>query len=580
MRLFIILIIFQFINFCNTIEYKSIDFRDPLKKRIEKLLIDKAKSDSLKGLSIAVVDSSKNFFVAGYGEGSHKSKFSINDTTTFKIASISKVFTALLIMKLVEEGKINLDKPIDLYIKEFTIKKRYISNNPTIRQLLTHHGGMPGDIFNGFDYPMTTPYEYDRKFTEIPNLLKNEYTSDIPGKISAYSNISYGLLGLLVERVSGKKLNEYANEILFVPLKMESTSYLDLKQENVSNGFLNGQEVPPPKIRDLGAGSVSSNAGDMANLMNMLLNKGKFEEKVIFKETTLLEMFRIQNKSAMYDGDFEIGLPFWIDSYSTRNILHTHGGDLPPFHAQMILDLENKIGITIMTNSSSSSINMKDISLDILQEINPNVILTKKATRKLADSSSLSYAEGKYINSSSLLEIKRKGSELETNLGPINLEGNSNNRFFPLIRFFFGLIPIRVESLKSVEFSFNRSTESKKFATIYFKGTPVSTYTEFTQSTIHEGWKKRLGMYKNISKDPNSSLSKIKLTIEDNILVIQGDLKISNLEVPLKFLLKTDSEKIAFSEGLGRNSGISIQILEDQNEEILAFYGYKFKKIY
>ena len=269
---------------------------------------------------------------------------------------------------------------------------------------------MPSDIFNGFDFPNYTPPDYDRKFTEIPDILRNEFSSEVPGKISAYSNISYGLLGLVIERVSNKKLNDYSDEILFTPLRMKSTSYLDQRSENVSQGFLNGKEISSPKIRDLGAGSVSSNAKDMANLMKMLINMGKFEEKIIFKENSLTEMFRIQNKTAMYDGDFEIGIPFWIDNYSTTTTLHTHGGDLPPFHAQMILDLKNKTGITIMTNTLSSSINMKEISIEILKNLNPSIELRSIVKNKIPYDTTLSQAEGKYINNNSILEIKKNSN--------------------------------------------------------------------------------------------------------------------------------------------------------------------------
>jgi len=92
-------------------------------------------------------------------------------------------------MKLVEDGKLSLDKSIDTYIKEFSIYKKPNYNYPTIRQLLSHHGGMPGDILNGFEFSDSPPPLYDRKFLEIPALLKNEHMSEMPGKVFAYSNI-------------------------------------------------------------------------------------------------------------------------------------------------------------------------------------------------------------------------------------------------------------------------------------------------------------------------------------------------------------------------------------------------------
>ncbi len=74
-------------------------------------------------------------------------------------------------------------------------------------------------------------------------------------------------------------------------------------------------------------------------------------------------------------------------------------------------------------------------------------------------------------------------------------------------------------------------------------------------------------------------MNTISLSIEDNILVLQGELKISNLEVPAKFLLRTNSDVLAFTEGMGRNSGLALQFVEKNKEGYLLFFGFQFKRV-
>jgi CubicO group peptidase (beta-lactamase class C family) len=574
----ILFCIFYYIH-CSSLDYKFKYKDKSIQSSLEKIVLEEAKINSLKGISIAIVKPNQTILSEGYGVASEKNQIAVTEDTAFKIGSISKVFTALLVMKLVEDGKISLDKSVDTYIKDFSIHKKSNSNYPTIRQLLSHHGGMPGDILNGFEFSPSPPLEYDRKFLAIPTILKNEYMSETPGKVFAYSNISFGLLGVLVERMSGKTLNEYAEEKLFKPLNLKNTSYLDSNIQRISNGYSSSRESLPPKIRDLGAGSVSSTSGDMAIVMQMLLNMGSVGSKTIMKESSIREMLKVQNNNSSYDGNFQIGLPFWLDSNSASSTLYTHGGDLPPFHAQMILDFDSKIGVYVATNTMSSSMKMKDICLKALQEYNPSSRSNK--TRSISTNtpdSVLQEWEGAYINPSSILEFSRDGNDLKTNLGPIYLEGMSDGSFLPKIQIFFGLLQMRINELRNLEFRQFKTESNEKYITLSIKNVPAITYLQYTPTPILKSWRSRVGKYKIISNDKDKKIEYIILSIKNNSLILEGQLKLLVLDVPLQYYLRTVSDSLAFIEGVGRNAGEAIQWKESSGEEILEFSGFKFKR--
>jgi len=564
---------------CSSIDYKFKYKDESIQSSLEKLVLEEAKTNSLKGISIAIVKPNQTIFSEGYGVASEKNQIAVTEDTAFKIGSISKVFTALLVMKLVEDGKISLDKPVDTYIKDFSIQKKSNSNYPTVRQLLSHHGGMPGDILNGFEFSPSPPPMYDRKFLEIPTLLKNEHMSETPGKVFAYSNISFGLLGVLVERMSGKTLNEYAEEKLFKPLNLKNTSYLDSNIQRISNGYSSSKESLPPKIRDLGAGSVSSTSRDMAIVMQMLLNMGSVGSKRIMKESSIQEMLKVQNHKSSYDGNFQIGLPFWLDSKSASSTLYTHGGDLPPFHAQMILDFDSKIGVYVATNTMSSSMNMKDICLKVLLEYNPSSASTR--TRSISINTSASVLrewEGTYINPSSILEISRNGSDLKTNLGPVYLEEMSDGSFLPKIKLFFGALQVRINELRNLEFRQFKTESNERYISLSIKNVPAITFLQYTPTPILESWRSRIGKYKIISNDKDQKIEYITLSIKNNSLILEGQIKLLVLDVPLQYYLRTVSDSLAFVEGVGRNAGEAIQWKENSREEILEFSGFKFKR--
>lgn len=122
-----------------------------LKEKLSSIISAEMKRHKITGVSIAVNDDGKTVWSEGFGYSDKEERIAATPHTVYRIGSITKVFTATAIMQLVEHGLLDLDKPVSDYLPEFTINTRFTqSKSITIRDLMTHHSGLPSDNLNGF----------------------------------------------------------------------------------------------------------------------------------------------------------------------------------------------------------------------------------------------------------------------------------------------------------------------------------------------------------------------------------------------------------------------------------------------
>ena len=163
-----------------------------LKIKIDSIVNPYIKQYSIVGMSIGIVDNNENF-TFNYGQTAHKNGFSISDSSMFHIASITKVFTATAIMKLVEEQKLSLDDKLFKILPDFKLKSKEY-NKITIKHLLTHTSGLPWTNIQ------TSLPDDNSSIPLFMNGLKNVKLNFSPGtKFSGatYSNIAFDLLGIV-----------------------------------------------------------------------------------------------------------------------------------------------------------------------------------------------------------------------------------------------------------------------------------------------------------------------------------------------------------------------------------------------
>ncbi|WP_422485690.1 serine hydrolase domain-containing protein [Gudongella sp. DL1XJH-153] len=328
----------------------SYEFINYLERRIDSLM-GKYK---IPGVSISLVKEGRIIWSGAYGYSDIEDNSKIDIDTYFRVESISKSVTAWGVMKLVEDGEIDLDKPITRYISNWKIpQSRFSYDNITVRQLLTHTSGMPlGDFLDR--YP---PEE------EMPSLEESLSQKAIPiqmaGKEFFYSNIGYNLLELLVEEVTGEDFASYMKNMIMIPIGMKQSTFNfgDIAGESVPTGYdIKGEPVQPYVYPEKASGGLISTVEDVALFMmagmddEYRLNHDVLENKSV-DELYSKRIEEIGVYGLVFDG---YGMGYYLEDLSNgiQSIANggQGGGVMTYFHSIP----ETGDGIVILTNSQRS----------------------------------------------------------------------------------------------------------------------------------------------------------------------------------------------------------------------------------
>jgi CubicO group peptidase (beta-lactamase class C family) len=328
---------------------------------VDDYILNFMKDKKLPGVGIAIVKDNKLAFAKGYGYADIDKDIPYTPNTIQEIASISKPVTATAAMQLWEQGLFHLDDPIDSYLP-FTVRNPNSPGVPvTFRMLMNHTSSiiqavpvqplgatMPLGIFlQNFLVPGGSLYN------------ASNYMNFAPGTGYQYSNIAYGLLGYLVERISGMPFNEYCNQNIFQPLCMNNTrwfySELDTNivarpyRDNSANGRIALYEMP-----DYPGGGLKTTLVDLSRFMLMHGNYGILDGvRIIDSETEL--MMRHQESILSNDPTFAIryeGLGWQLaHDYQINKDFFGKGGDHPGVMTVANFNITDKTAEMVFTNA-------------------------------------------------------------------------------------------------------------------------------------------------------------------------------------------------------------------------------------
>ena len=305
------------------------------------------------GATVLVMKDGQELLKKGYGYSDVTKKASVDpDTTMFRLASISKLFTWVSVMQLAEQGKLDIDADVNNYL-DFKIAPAF-GKLITLRNLMTHTGGFEEVVH---DILIVDP----KKTASLRDFLINNQPRRMypPGEIPAYSNYGVGLAGYIVQRVSLEPFEQYVSEHIFLPLGMKHSSFNEPMTAElaryVSDGYRATTEKPAigfEIFQPAPAGGVSSTAGDMEKFALALLNGGEFDGHRILKTET---------RDAMWTRQFDTSdalPPMCMGFYQTwRNDLRFigHDGDLVAFHSMFLMEPTQKLIVFVSYNSAGSA---------------------------------------------------------------------------------------------------------------------------------------------------------------------------------------------------------------------------------
>ena len=332
---------------------------------LDGLLPLQIKRDDIAGATVAVVKDGKLLFAKGYGYADVEKKKPVSaQDTLFRPGSVSKLFTWTAIMQLFEQGKLNLDADVNQYL-DYQIPEAF-GKPITLKNIMTHTPDFEEQIKDLFQTNPAKPDLGQYLKTHIPRRIY------APGTVPAYSNYATAVAGYIVERVSGRPFEDYINENIFKPLKMQHSTFAQpLPQglaELMSNGYRLGSDKPESFeiVNPFPAGSLSSSATDMAQFMMAHLQDGRLGDAQILKPETA----RLMHSWLFALDDAMNGMcyGFYEESRNGHRIIG-HGGDTVYFHSDLHLVLDQNVGFFVSYNSggradSPGRTNLWDAFLD------------------------------------------------------------------------------------------------------------------------------------------------------------------------------------------------------------------------
>lgn len=318
--------------------------------KIDKLISIYAEYEKFNG-SVLVAEKGKIIYKKGYGLANMEWNIPNDPATKHRLGSITKQFTAMLIMQLVEQGKLKLDVPISTYLPEYPRKN---GDAITIHQLLTHSSGTPNmTSFPGF-FKNVSRNSYSP--VQLVSLFADSTLQFEPGKKFAYSNSGYVLLGYIIEKVTGKSYEQALQENIFTPLKMTNTGYDHARPvlKNRASGYeKNGRRYVNANFIDMSvpyaAGALYSTVEDL-----YLWDQALYGNNLLRKET--MDLFftkHISSGGGYYAYGWGIG-EIRLGNTSERVETIGHGGGIDGFNTQLTRIRSDKSFIVLLNNTGGA----------------------------------------------------------------------------------------------------------------------------------------------------------------------------------------------------------------------------------
>lgn len=322
---------------------------DPVRARIHA----KIENDGVPSIAVAVAKDGKVLWEEGFGWADRENRVAADPHTVYLLASISKTFTGVGLMNLVQQGKVSLDQPINGYLGTAQLHSWFADANVvTVRQMANHTSGLaPTEQFFYGEREAALVPPVDLTIARYGNVIRT------PGARFEYSNFGYGVLGHLLAHVSGQPFAEYLRQQVFQPLNLTrtvvGTGGSPLPGTATLYG-LQGERIPQLIFDEPAFGGIQSSAHDLVRFGMFLLGQRVPGQHAVLNEATLREMRRMTSHGVGIDDDYGVGL-YTMDTYEGGPVGVGHGGSMSGSHTNLFLLPEEGLVVAVLTNRYASS---------------------------------------------------------------------------------------------------------------------------------------------------------------------------------------------------------------------------------
>ena len=322
---------------------------------INEYIQDVMTKNQIPGLSVAVVREGKPLLMKGYGIANLEHSIPATEKTVYEVASVGKTFTATVVMMLVEDGMIELDRAIADYLDDLPPAWHSV----TIKHILSHQSGIP-NYTDADNYWNITRLDLSK--TEILALVKDLPLKFQPGEYVSYDNTGYYLLGMMLEQITNQSYAALMQDHLFKPLGMNST--LMNNPEEIVLHRAAGYRLSTNKIinKPYYSPSVTYSAGgQLSSIEDMVKYERELFRPTLLKQSTLDLMwtpnFPLHEDSWQQQG-YVAGFGWWIINYNNRRVV-SHNGSILGFASNITRFIDD--GVTVILFCNLDQISRPDV---------------------------------------------------------------------------------------------------------------------------------------------------------------------------------------------------------------------------
>ncbi|MBU1238048.1 MAG: beta-lactamase family protein [Gammaproteobacteria bacterium] len=561
---------------------------DGIKTYVTQLIRHEMDKSDITGMSVALVDDQRVVWAEGFGYADKENNKPASAQTLYRVGSISKLFTATAAMQLAEQGKLDIDRPLEDALPGFSIRSRFADSAPiTPRNLMTHHSGLPRDFSQGMF--MKNP----ESFTKLVDHVRANDAAYPPNHIFSYSNVGITLLGHAIQNTSGMPFAEYMRQYVLSPLAMDTATFEPgvAKSDLMAKAYRKGALVVEPHLRDVPAGGLNASVVDLSHFLSMVFADGRAGTLQVLKPESVHEMLRPQNTDVPLDLNFHNGLGWMLSTLGASTIENAgpvahHSGATINFRAQMYVLPDHKLGVIVLANSSSAGRSIDRIATETLTlalEAKTGIKQPKREKVPAADPTwpvdKLQPYVGDYTSQIGHIRIRLDGASLRADAfgRTFNLVPRSDGLLGVQYKL-LGLLPIDLGALDAIGITRrNVAGHDVLVASVGAQEMLVGERIEPPKDVTP--WLKRVGAYAIANAgDDHDFIDRIMLTEERGFLIAELTMT-DHAGPPQRLVLQPLSEHAAVLLGPLADGGGVLRCATDHDVEQCSFSGYALKRI-
>jgi CubicO group peptidase (beta-lactamase class C family) len=562
---------------------------DSVKAYVRQLARHEMDKNQIAGMSIALVDDQKVIWAEGFGHGDKEAGRPATPETIYRVGSVSKLFTAAAAMQLVDQGKLDLDRPIKDVLPGFSIRSRFSGSAPiTPRNLMTHHSGLPRDFSKGMFTKNPEP------FTELVRHVRASDAAYPPNQLFSYSNVGITVLGHAIQNASGIPFADYMQRSLLAPLGMNTAGFESgiAKSDLMAKPYRKDALVEEPGLRDMPAGGLNASVLDLSRFLSMVFADGRAGATQVLRPESVREMLRPQNTDVPLDMNFHNGLGWMLSTLGASTIqgggpVAHHAGAMINYRAQLYALPEHKLGVVVLANSGSAGLSVDHIATEALGlALEAKTGIRQRKPEKVAPAAqpwpveNLQAYVGDYTTQFGHIRIRLDGT---------NLRAEALGRTFNLVPRADGLLGIEYKLLGVLHIDLG-PVDVIGFARRKVAGRDVLVASVGQQEMLLgerivpakniEPWRKRMGRYEIANAgDDHTFVDRVALTEERGFVIVE--LTVTDQPgSPQRLVLQPLSDHAALLLGPLADGGGTLRCATAEGgTEQCSFAGYALKRV-